>query len=1772
MEPILLFLHCYYVRRFFKCFFFSMKRTSHIHFFTRLLIAVMILQLAIPAGAVFAGTTNVAIYSTSAQDITSNSVNIRYSIGDTAYWKLEYGLSSSTSYTSTVNGYHTNGSVSWNLIPLSNLTQNTSYKYRVSVWPLAYPSPTAAQITYAPEGTFSTTEYVAPQDTTAPTATGLSGSAITESSATVQFSIDEAGYGKIEYGPNNTFSQSTSETAMAASVPTTFQLTGLSSSTTYSYRAVARDSMGNTSTSYTWSFTTLTPQDTTPPSVSGGSISGITSSSASFYTSVNENSYVKVEYGPSGSFSMTSSEVYMTPGGSSTVFVSLTGLTPATIYSYRLVARDMNGNITTTPAGAFETSSSSTTNTNNSTSGTAGLRVVVRDSSGALLSGAAVGLSSSTWTNVGTGYTSADGSYTFSNLAGGSYYLGVSPPSSRSNDLNYVTSYVVTLAASITTNQDISLTAKSTTPTTSTAPTITNLRSQNILSTSLDITWGSDQSVYGRIEYGTTQSYGTFTAWTTTLSTSPVVTLTGLTPLTTYYIRAYAQNSASIQNTASVTTTAVTAISQNTQPPTTGTATMRVWVKSVVDNSAVSGSMISLNSTTAGSSGYSSGTSGSDGSYTFNNLAAGSYTIGVSSPSNRTDLGYVTSYPVTLMIGATPDVMITLPRSTTTPNPTVGNANLKVTVKAAPDNLIVSGSYVWLMQSGSTSGWSSGSGTISGYTGADGSYTFSNISAGTYSVNASPPSGRSDVYSPPMSSITVSDNQTVVKEIILPRMTSPYPDQTQGNSTISGIVKDSAGASVPYASVTARSSGSSYSGYGYRTTQTNGNGEYTLANLSAGTYTVEVYSPSSAGNLIRPASETVELAAGITKTVNFVFKSSTAVIKGKVAFSDGTPVTDGEVSAYRRDSSGGWVSAGTTQTGEYSLTVGAGTWTVSLRPRGGYGGYGTWSYPTPPSTATWGYNQPAKKNSVESEGNVKVVDFTVPAQTLSTTVSGVVTRSDGEYIPAGIATVRLIGTSGTSITAGVTAGGRFFTSVTPGTYKLYVDVSDSALSSPDIAPIAIVSGEQRDIGNIVLSKAGLAIDGQVTTFDGKPVSGVKVSAVKMNSSDTSYIATDVNGRYSLRVSPGDWTVGLHTASTATQEYTTAVRPEFLKVGPCSVSGINFTLVEAGGGVSGVFKKRGGEVLGDLYGYIGVTSKSGERLSMGAPIDHGAFNLRLPNGSYLLKPEFPGNTRYTVTESAVVEITGNETKNIEIFVSEEQSAAIVGYLVDSQGEKVINVPFKVFASGSNGGWYSAQVDTSKGDYKLSVPAGTWFIGYDIDDTAGKYHRSKEDRKITVKSGQIESVDLAVTVASGEVKGTIVDMNGKPISGVWVAISTQGFAQFTKETATSLKYLNGVTSDAGGAFRFLVKPGVYYVRAFVPPAFGFTNPEEQKVSVSGDEPTHVTLTLRSKATVISGKVTIAGVPTWGFVWAWSDKGGYVEGYAKEDGVYTLKVAGEDVWHIAAMTELKRDTYKSSETAIKVVSGKATEVQLDLSPLGVKLPEPVTVSADPDQVTVAMGEDRVKVVMPPNAVGSTEAVNLSITPQVITPSQGADRVVGFGYEIEVRTQTGQEVNTFNSELTVSVPYDPADMTRFGLASRDLSLRYWDETSSAWQEISNAVVDEVNHVVTGSVAHLTRFAIIARSDTTPPADPQKVKTRIISTGIALEWENPKDKDLKYIKLYRSKKSGVIGDVVANEVSGKAYTDSGVPRGATYFYTVRAVDKAGNESANIVQSKIAVK
>ncbi len=183
----------------------------------------------------------------------------------------------------------------------------------------------------------------------------------------------------------------------------------------------------------------------------------------------------------------------------------------------------------------------------------------------------------------------------------------------------------------------------------------------------------------------------------------------------------------------------------------------------------------------------------------------------------------------------------------------------------------------------------------------------------------------------------------------------------------------------------------------------------------------------------------------------------------------------------------------------------------------------------------------------------------------------------------------------------------------------------------------------------------------------------------------------------------------------------------------------------------------------------------------------------------------------------------------------------------------------------------------------------------------------------------------------------------------------------------------------------------------------------------------------------------------------------------------------------------------------------------------------------------------------------------------------MIGVGYELEVRTQEGQEVNTFNSELTVSLPYDPTSLAQLHLRPADLSMRYWNEASSTWQEVSNAIVDETNNLVTASVAHLTRFAIVASTDTTPPTAPLRLKAKAASDGVVLTWVKPKDPDFKYAKLYRASEEGSLGEVIANNLTVATYKDAGMARGHRYFYIVRSVDTSNNESTNITPISVLI-
>jgi peroxiredoxin len=83
-----------------------------------------------------------------------------------------------------------------------------------------------------------------------------------------------------------------------------------------------------------------------------------------------------------------------------------------------------------------------------------------------------------------------------------------------------------------------------------TPPSIESVSSSSITETGATIAWETDEPTTGKVEYGTTEAYGSTAPPDTTLSTSHSVTLTGLAPGTTYYLRVTSTDAAGNEATA----------------------------------------------------------------------------------------------------------------------------------------------------------------------------------------------------------------------------------------------------------------------------------------------------------------------------------------------------------------------------------------------------------------------------------------------------------------------------------------------------------------------------------------------------------------------------------------------------------------------------------------------------------------------------------------------------------------------------------------------------------------------------------------------------------------------------------------------------------------------------------------------------------------------------------------------------------------------------------------------------------------------------------------------------------------------------------------------------------------------------------------------------------------------------------------------------------------------------------------------------------------------
>jgi hypothetical protein len=477
-----------------------------------------------------------------------------------------------------------------------------------------------------------------------------------------------------------------------------------------------------------------------------------------------------------------------------------------------------------------------------------------------------------------------------------------------------------------------------------------------------------------------------------------------------------------------------------------------------------------------------------------------------------------------------------------------------------------------------------------------------------------------------------------------------------------------------------------------------------------------------------------------------------------------------------------------------------------------------------------------------------------------------------------------------------------------------------------------------------------------------------------------------------------------------------------------------------------------------------------------------------------------------------------------------------------------------------------VDTA-GHYVLTLGVGSWQIGITPVAAAATWAGATVAPKtvsFSSTAAETQTADFSVPLPAGTLLVQAKSDTGAPLPGAQIQVDSLSGGSYADSRATA----------ADGSVRFPAPAGQYRVRAYLA---GYVNPSEQTIAVAAGATATAAVTFTSpavaaatqpvlKGTVVFEDATAADGAT---VWAWSQEGESRTALAGSDGSFSFPLSAKSHWHIGASKQVDRMPYKSTELSFAAEEVPAT-VMLVVVPDGPPLPKAETIVQKQTQIADVAVSDGARVVIPANAapISSSGSLSVTVAPTIEAAPQASTQILGNAYDITVHDSKGAAIHTFSKPIEVVIPYDPKVLQAEGATEKILRPSYFDETSGAWIAVDDFFVDTVKHVVVLHVQHLTRFAIVSAADVTPPSAPTRVLALAEGVNVRLRWQNPVN-DFDHAKIYRSAASNDLGSVIASDVDAATYADSGTTAGTRYYYTVRSVDPAGNESMNTNQTAI---
>ncbi len=433
-------------------------------------------------------------------DIGPEEAKVTWTTDEDSTSKVDFGTSTSYGGLKIDNTDTTTHSV-----VIDGLSQGTLYHIRVGS------IDDSANNAISGDYTFTTL------DATAPVLSGVTVDGITDKKATMNWNTDELSNSNVKFWKDVGETEADAITSVVNGdmvMEHSFQVTEFRPNTTYRFRALSADTSGNMGESAVGTVTT--GPDNEPPIITNVNETDITSSSVVINWTTDEISDSKVEYGADityGNEETNSSDV-------KNHSLQLNGLTTGNTYFYRVVSKDPDNN---------EKASNN-------------YQITIVDTSVPELSNVAVSdittsAATISWdtnepanTQVEYGITNSYGSMT---TLDASYITSHTVPlSGLQRDVTYYYRIITRDPAGWvgeyegTFFNDIN------------PPVISDVEHADLDTSSVTVTWTTDEPSTSQVEYGTTIGYGSSTILDGTLTTNHSVGITGLSPNTTYNYRA----------------------------------------------------------------------------------------------------------------------------------------------------------------------------------------------------------------------------------------------------------------------------------------------------------------------------------------------------------------------------------------------------------------------------------------------------------------------------------------------------------------------------------------------------------------------------------------------------------------------------------------------------------------------------------------------------------------------------------------------------------------------------------------------------------------------------------------------------------------------------------------------------------------------------------------------------------------------------------------------------------------------------------------------------------------------------------------------------------------------------------------------------------------------------------------------------------------------------------------------------------------------------------